>query len=261
MTNPHGTPIWYELQAIDIEAAKAFYEPVVGWTVGPRPEGSPMDYRMIDTGNGHVGGLAGLAPGMTPDCMAPGWKVYFGVDDVDATAAEIAAAGGTIHLAPFDMEGVGRMAYVADPQGNPFYIMRGASEGETSTAFERTGMGKCNWHELVTADQAAGNAFYAQVFGWKYPDRMPMGAMGDYIFVEAAGDTIGATMNKGGVDQPTGWQFYFRVPDIEAATDAFAARGGTVFVGPMEVPGGEQIIFGADPAGTPVGLVGPGVAK
>jgi predicted enzyme related to lactoylglutathione lyase len=255
MTNPHGTPIWYELQATEIEAAKAFYEPVIGWTVGPKPEG-PMDYRMIDTGDGQVGGLARLVPGMTPDCMAPGWKVYFGVDDVDATAAEIAGAGGSVHLAPFDLEGVGRMAFCADSQGNVFYIMRGFSD-ETSTAFERTGMGKCNWNELVTADQEAGNAFYARVFGWKYPDSMPMPGMGDYVFVEAGGETIGATMNHAG-DMPAGWQFYFRVPDIEAAAERFRAHGGTLFIEPMEVPGGDRIIFGIDPAGTPVGVVGPG---
>jgi predicted enzyme related to lactoylglutathione lyase len=256
MTNPHGTPIWYELQATDLEAAKTFYEAVIGWTVGPKPEG-PMDYRMIGTGDGEVGGLAGLAPGMTPDCMKPGWKLYFGVDDVDASAAEIAAAGGTVHLEPFDLEGVGRMAFVADPQGNVFYIMRGLSD-EGSTAWSRDGLGKCNWNELVTTDQAAAHDFYARIFGWKYPDRMPMPGMGDYVFVEAAGETIGATMQKGTEEQPTGWQFYFRAPDIEAAAETFRAKGGTVFVGPMEVPGGDRIIFGTDPAGTAVGVVGPG---
>ena len=39
----------------------------------------------------------------------------------------------------FDMPGVGRMAFVHDPQGNPFYVMRGASE-DSSTAYDRTGL-------------------------------------------------------------------------------------------------------------------------
>jgi len=72
-------------------------------------------------------------------------------------------------MAPFDIPNVGRMAMLADPQGIPFYVMRGASD-EVSTAWERTGMGKCNWNELATPDQTAANAFYAKVFGWKYPN-------------------------------------------------------------------------------------------
>ena len=33
MANPNGTPIWYELQATAADAAKAFYEAVVGWQI------------------------------------------------------------------------------------------------------------------------------------------------------------------------------------------------------------------------------------
>src|SRR3546814_15278463 len=86
-------------------------------------------------------------------------------------------------MPPWRIEGVGRMALVRDPQGNPFYVMRGASD-ENSTAFSRDGMGKCNWNELATTDQEGAHAFYAAVFGWTFPDRMPMGEMGDYVFVE-----------------------------------------------------------------------------
>lgn len=259
--NAHGTPIWYELQARDADAAQAFYEAVIGWTIEPPARGAPMDYRMIGTGQGHVGGLAGVAEGQGPACVAPGWKIYFGVDDVDAAASEIAAAGGAVHLAPFDLPGVGRMAFAADPQGNVFYVMRGATEGATSTAWSRNGMGKCNWNELVTTDQEAAHAFYARVFGWRYPDRMAMPGMGDYVFIDAGGETIGATMTQVAPDQPAGWQVYFRAPDIEIAAATVRAHGGTVMMGPMEVPGGDRIIVALDPAGTPVGVVGPGEAK
>lgn len=258
MTNPHGTPIWYELQATDAESARAFYQAVVGWTIPPRGE-EAVDYRMIATPDGHAGGLAGMAEGQRPSCIRPGWQVYFGVDDVDASAAQITAAGGTVHLPPADLPGVGRIAFASDPQGISFYVMRGATEGATSTAWSPDGLGKCNWNELVTPDQEGAHAFYAQVFGWRFPDRMAMPALGDYVFVDAAGQGIGATMTQDPSGQPSGWHFYFRVADIDAAAEAFAAHGGTVFMGPMEVPGGDRILFGADPGGAPVGLVGPGV--
>lgn len=258
MTNPNGTPIWYELGAADPDSAKAFYEAVAPWTVEARPAGE-MDYRMITvTGGDNVGGLArhDLAQVPTP-AMKPGWRVYFGVDDVDATAAAITAAGGIVHLGPFDLEGVGRMAFAADPQGNVFYVMRGASP-ESSTAFARGAIGKASWNELVTSDAVAGNAFYADVFGWTYPDKMTMpDEMGDYTFIDCAGQALGATMTAQ-EGQPTGWQPYFRIADVDAAAETVRASGGTVFMGPMDVPGGERIIFGCDPAGTPVGFVSGG---
>lgn len=258
--NPHGTPIWYELASRDAEAARAFYAAVVGWRIEDRPPG-PMDYRMISVaGDGNVGGLAGLSAGTPPAAATPGWRLYIGVDDVDATAAAIVDNGGSILIAPVDLPGVGRLAFAADPGGATFFVMRGASDG-TSTAFDRTGMGKCNWNELMTPDQSAAHAFYAAVFGWTYPDRMTMpGDLGDYVFVEAAGQAIGATMKAPPGGPPPGWRFYFRVADIEAAADRVRAQGGVVHMGPHEVPGGDRIIVVGDAEGLIVGFVGPGAA-
>lgn len=257
MTNPHGTPIWYELLSDHPHASKTFYEKVIGWTIHDAEPGG-MDYRMIDTnGGGFVGGLAALEPGKTPPGLKPGWKFYIGVDDVDATAAKITAAGGSVTIEPFDLPDVGRLALVADPQGITFYIMRGASD-ENSTAWSQDGMGKCNWNELATPDQAAANAFYAEVFGWTYPDKMPMGEMGDYVFVAVGDQIIGATMNAPANGPPPNWQFYFRTPNIEETAAKVAASGGTVHMGPMDVPGGDRIIVASDPQGIMFGAVSPG---
>jgi uncharacterized protein len=187
----------------------------------------------------------------------PTWLFYIGVDAVDANVAKITAAGGSVRMPAFDIPNVGRLALVADPQGIPFYVMRGASE-ESSAAWDRMAMGKCNWNELATTDQAAANAFYADVFGWTYPDKMPMGDMGDYIFVDAAGERIGATMTAQAAGPPPAWQFYFRAPDIEKAAETVKAKGGNVHAGPMEVPGGDRIIVASDPHGVMFGVVGPG---
>src|SRR3546814_21150153 len=75
---------------------------------------------------------------------------------------------------------------------------------------------------------------------------MPMGEMGDYVFVVAAGTPIGATMTASQPGQPTGWQFYFRTPDIDVAADKVGKQGGTVHAGPMDVPGGDRIIVASE---------------
>jgi len=82
-----------------------------------------------------------------------------------------------------------------------------------------------------------------------------MGEMGDYIFVEAGGQTIGATMQTPPQGQPSAWQFYFRAPDIDVAAETVRTRGGTVHAGPMDVPGGDRIIVASDPHGTMFGVV------
>jgi predicted enzyme related to lactoylglutathione lyase len=257
MRNPHGFPIWYELLTNDAAGAKRFYDTVIGWTVGDQPAMPGMDYRMIDTGNGDfVGGLMPITDEMRSGGAKPTWLFYIGVDDVDATVRKITDKGGGTLMPPFDMRGVGRMAFVTDPQGYPFYVMRGESD-EASTAYDRTGMGKCNWNELVTSDQEGANAFYADVFGWTYPGKMPMGEMGDYVFVAAGDTTFGATMRASQPGTPTGWQFYFRAPDIDAAAEKVKSNGGALLAGPMEVPGGDMIIVAKDPEGTLFGVVAP----
>ena len=181
MPNPEGTPIWYELITADPLASKKFYDHVIGWTVDPEPMSPEMDYRGIAVdGGGMVGGVMRLSDDMAANGGKPTWLFYIGVDDVDASVEKVKANGGAVHMPAWDIPGVGRIAMVADPQGIPFYVMRGASD-QSSTAFERTGMGKCNWNELNTPDQAGANKFYADTFGWTYPDKMGMhGEMGDY---------------------------------------------------------------------------------
>ena len=254
MADAYGTPIWYELLSADPLASRTFYDAVLGWNIEDAPSGG-MDYRMIATGDGNVGGVMRLTDSMAAGGAKPTWLFYIGVEDVDATVSAITAASGTVLMAPWSIPGVGRMALVADPQGIPFYVMRGASDG-TSRAFDPGSIGKCSWNELVTSDQAAGNAFYAAVFGWTYPDKMEMpGDAGDYVFIEASDGQIGATVSCQHEGHAPGWQFYFRAADIDAAADAVRAGGGAVLMGPQDVPGNDSIIPATDPHGVGFGVV------
>ncbi|MES2442846.1 MAG: VOC family protein [Pseudomonadota bacterium] len=258
MTNPHGSFIWYELLTADARAAKAFYDDVVGWNIDAEPAPGGMDYRMIVASDGMAGGVMALGAEMLAGGAKPTWLGYFGVDDVDASVASIVAGGGQVHLPAFDIPGIGRLAMVTDPQGIPFYVMRGASP-ESSTAYQRMGLGHVSWNELLTPDAPAALAFYEEQFAVKRIGGMDMGAMGEYSFIantESDGGAIGAVMPLPPGGHP-GWFFYFRVPDIDAARARVEAGGGKVRHGPMEVPGGEWVISADDPEGVPFGLVAP----
>ena len=246
MPNPHGEFIWYELLTRDAEAAKAFYDPVVGWDIQPRPAGE-LDYRMIGTPAGNSGGVMQLTSEMTSGGAKPLWLGYIGVDDVDATVAAVEQAGGRAMRPAFDIPDVGRIAMLADPQGVPFYVMRGASEA-VSNAFAPDEHGHVAWNELSTPDLDAAKRFYPEVFGWTLGDVMPMGEMGDYQFIEHGGRMIGAMMNVQSGGHPS-WNFAFRTDNVERGFDAIKAGGGTVTYGPAEVPGGDRVVQAIDPEG------------
>lgn len=246
------------------DAAVEFYGSVVGWKARDSGMGGGMDYRLLSAGGTDVGGLMKLPADAAVNGMRPTWLGYVGVDDVDATVKKIEQAGGAVHMPPTDIPGVGRFAMVADPQGVTFYVMRGTVDG-TSEAFSTKTAGHCSWNELVTSDQAAALDFYVTQFGWEHGDSMPMGKAGDYRFLEHGGEMIGAVMNRMDADQPTRWNFYYRVPSITAAVEAIKARGGTIEFGPEEVPGGDHVINATDPQGVSFGpdrsqMTAPGTA-
>jgi uncharacterized protein len=263
MSNQHGDFIWYELLTKDADAAGDFYGKAVGWT--STNSGQPgMDYRFFSSGDGSdmkdgVGGYMAITPEMAEGGARPAWFGYIGVDDVDASVAKLTAAGGAVLMPATDLEGVGRMAMVADPQGAPFYVMKGASE-ETSHSFAslEPKVGHCAWNELATSDPESAKAFYGELFGWSKQGDMDMGPMGKYEFLMASGNRfgIGAVMPKMPEMPVSMWTYYFRVPDIDAGAAAIKANGGTILQEPTEIPGGDYSLTAMDPAGAAFGLVG-----
>jgi uncharacterized protein len=258
MSSRHGIPIWYELMTLDPQASRRFYEAVVGWRIEAQPSGpvgSSMDYRMIATATGLVGGVFKLTPEMKAQGAQPCWMHYIGVDDVDRCVASITAAGGSVLLPAHDIPGVGRIAMVADPQGAASYVMRGSSE-ELSTAFAPEQEGHGAWHELHAADGAKATAFYCQQFGWSKSTAMDMGPGGIYQLFATGGQDLGGIMTDKDFAHPA-WLIYFRVNGIDAAAGRITQAGGKVVNGPMEVPGGGWIVGGVDPQGVMFALTGP----
>lgn len=251
MTNPHGSWIWYELLTTDPDAAIDFYGQIVSWTAEKSPA-TTNAYFIMSAGSDAV---AGIMKNPTPTASA--WIGYVAVDDVDAAVAKIEQLGGKVHMPPTDIPTVGRMSMVEDPQGAHFYVMR-SIRSEASRAYGRTEVGKASWNELQTTDDAAAFDFYSQMFGWQKDGAMPM-PWGDYSFLKGGGsdEMWGAMMPREKAEHPVAWSFYFRVPDIEAAYAKVKALGGKPVMGPMEVPGGERVVFAIDPQGAGFGLVAP----
>jgi uncharacterized protein len=265
MTNKHGDFIWYELLTKDADAAGDFYGKVIGWT-STSSDMPDMDYRFFSSSDGNdpkdgVGGYMAITPEMAEHGARPAWVGYIKVDDVDASAVSIAAASGAVLMPAMDVPGVGRMAMVTDPQGAPFYVMRGASD-DTSHSFAATAptVGHCAWNELATSDPKAAIGFYQEQFGWAAAGEMDMGDMGAYHFLQASDQRfmIGAVYTKIEADPMSHWLFYFRVADLDAAMAVVTANGGQIYMEPVALPEGPDFsLIAYDPDGAAFGLVGP----
>jgi hypothetical protein len=258
-----GRPIWYELMTPDPGAVAPFYKATLGWDIQGQgtetPSGHP--YWMIGRADGgHAGGVILLTPEMQMSGGTAAWIPYFDVDDVDATVETARSLGAQVWLPPMTMD-VGTMAMLGDPQGASFYVMDPVPPPDQpdaqSDVFQSKTPGHCWWNELETTDEPGATGFYTGLFGWGAEQTMPMGDNGDYRFIEAGGEQIGA-INPWMADYMTvGWLPYFGVADIDAARAAAEANAGTIKQDVHEVPGGDFIFMATDPAGAPVGFVGP----
>ena len=247
--------VWYELMTSNLDAAEAFYKSVVGWSMADA--GMPGGrYTLVSAGSDMVGGLMTLPPEAAAMGARPGWVGYVGVDDVDAAAAGVKAAGGAIHRPADDIPGVGRFAVVADPQGAAFVVFKGMGDMPAPQG-GADAPGRVGWHELSANDWESALAFYSQHFGWTKVDAMDMGPQGTYLLFATGATAVGGMMNKMPQVPAPFWLFYFNTDDIDAAVARVNAGGGQVVHGPMEVPGGSWIVNCMDPQGAMFALVGP----
>ena len=121
--NEPGAPIWNELTSPDVPAAVTFYADVLGVSWEEMDMGE-MIYRTMNVGGRQV---AGAMPPMA-EAIPPHWNVYFNTASVDDTIARAVELGGKVLFEPFDVPNVGRMAFLADPQGGMFALMQNPSE-------------------------------------------------------------------------------------------------------------------------------------
>ena len=159
-TNSTGTFIWNELATRDLAAARTFYTQLFGWgsEATPMPDEMPGDYVLFKLGAVDICGTYDMSGPMF-EGVPPNWASYVSVDDVDATIAKAAAAGGRPTFPAIDVPGVGRMGGFMDPTGAAISVFKmGGRE-------ERPDLGAAHgslcWNELMTNDTEAAEKFYS----------------------------------------------------------------------------------------------------
>ncbi|MBV9549569.1 MAG: VOC family protein [Alphaproteobacteria bacterium] len=251
---------WYDVMTSDVEAAGRFYCDAVGWQI----ESQGPDYNAF-TVNGPnsqriaTAGLMAVPEDAKRMGARPAWMGYIQVPDVATACEGIREAGGKIFKGPITIDNIITFAVAADPQGAGFLIAKPLPQIPPARPAPGT-PGTIGWHELYATDWQAVWHFYERQFGWSKSTAMDMGAMGTYQILRMGGDDAGAMMTKpkeNPAPQPY-WSFYINVASVTAAAEKIKAGGGTVLMGPHEVPGGQHILQALDPQGALFALVSAG---
>ncbi len=120
--NTVGARSWCELQTRDPATAATFYQGLFGWTARPSGHLPETNYCIFELDGQEVGGMLEIDKRWGP--MPPNWSVYFGVEDCDRVVAETKRLGGSLVMEPMQIEGVGRFAFLGDPQGAIFAVIQ-----------------------------------------------------------------------------------------------------------------------------------------
>src|SRR5215210_1408463 len=120
VVNGHGALTLNQLNTSDAETADGFYSELFGWRFERVPH-TDTAYWGIYRGDTLNGGMMELPAG----APAPShWLVYFGIDDLDVAAGQVASAGGTMMIEPRPVPG-GRILVAQDTQDAVFGLVAG----------------------------------------------------------------------------------------------------------------------------------------
>ncbi|MDG3016766.1 VOC family protein [Speluncibacter jeojiensis] len=117
----HGAPGWFELYTRDYGSALEFYRSALGWDVETISDTPAFRYTVVRDGDQQLAGVMDATDFLSAG-TPPQWTTYFAVDDADAAATAIGAAGGAVVRAPEDTP-YGRIAEVRDPMGAAFRLV------------------------------------------------------------------------------------------------------------------------------------------
>jgi predicted enzyme related to lactoylglutathione lyase len=118
-----NTVCWSELETNDVAVARQFYTELFGWTSEVMPMGA-YEYTVVKNRGQSIGGIMQRPNGGTEPSA---WQVYFAVDDTDAKARRATQLGAKMIVPPIDIPNIGRFAFLEDPEGAHFAVIKNSA--------------------------------------------------------------------------------------------------------------------------------------
>lgn len=250
MRHPQGLIGWVDLMTPDVEVSRTFYSDLFGWTSTDMPTPMGVDYTQFYKDGQLVAGMGPMPSEMSAAGAPPVWSSYVIVEDLDATLAKVAAAGGQVVMPAMDIMSEGRMAMAADPSGGVIGIWQ-PLDHQGADLFNAPGA--VTWNELQSRGLDAAKPFYEQVFGWRWELDEP----GSDYWVIKLDSKAGDDKSNGGAmpvppgvpeQMPSTWFTYFAVDDCDDMLARANAIGGSTMFDPMDM--GDMRFAGViDPVG------------
>ena len=113
MPNP---VVHFEIQSSGAEGLQKYYSDLFGWHIDA---GNPMNYGVVDTHSGGIGGGIGGTTG-GPNRVT----FYTEVDDIDAYLKKANDLGGKTVMPVTEIPGMATFALFEDPEGNVVGIVK-----------------------------------------------------------------------------------------------------------------------------------------
>lgn len=235
-----GVPCWVDVSVDDLEAGRAFYADLFGWTpdISDVPDAGGYTNFLLD-------GLtvAGLGPKMGGP-MPDAWSVAVATDDVAASLALATDAGGQAVAGPADIPTKGTFGMVVDPNGAFIGLWTAAGHiGAQIVNDPNTFV----WNELASPDVASSAAFYSRLFGWQLQEHD-----GGGVFVDTDGREL-CGVHPAGEGEPPFWTVWFAVEDCDATVARVTDAGGQVLMPPSDMSFGRGAVVAA-PGGAAFGV-------
>jgi predicted enzyme related to lactoylglutathione lyase len=258
-----GVPCWVDTNQPDPDAAAAFYGGLFDWEFGDvTPPGAPLRYLLASLRGAAVAGVV-ARPEHSSRPVA--WDTYVWVEDADASAAKVRAAGGSVLSEPSDVGPAGRTALCADPDGAEFCLWQ-ANEHRGAAVVNEPG--SLNFNDLHTRDLERASAFYGAVFGWELLavgggfNAWALPGYGDFLEQRNPGMRAGmaevgaperfedvvASVAQISDDTAPHWGLTFAVDDADAIAARATELGGRVLAAPFDAPWVRMTVI-ADPQG------------
>jgi predicted enzyme related to lactoylglutathione lyase len=253
----HGHFYFADLKTTDVQAACDFYGGLFGWRF-TQVEGSRPPYMIATIDGRSKAAIACAADELAQRGEQPHWFSYLTVDDLDAAVAKVPGLSGQVHVQPFDVMALGRMAVISDPTG----ARHGLWEDKVAATTVFDEHGSPFWNELHSSDVDASLAFYEQLAGWT-PQPNEMGPDLTYYVMETPQqgdpDQVGAggMMQRMRDDMASTWTVYFNVDDADATAATAVELGGSLMMEPHDIPGVGRSTWIIDPTGASFAAMTP----
>ena len=129
MNNPfedNGLFSWSELMTTDLDSSFSFYKELFGWKLKEVPGRGDSRYALIINENASepFAGILSMPKAQADRGVPSHWQTYVTVDSVEETIIKAQSLGAEILLPPMQIERVGLIAAIRDPQGAVLSIVK-----------------------------------------------------------------------------------------------------------------------------------------